>query len=99
MRHECERKWTLFFDAFDVPELPPDPASGGGRTEVEKDTPGMLRRVAQRRGGGEWVGDGGGRTFPILYTTPDQPPHGGVTGSSSGSSAQTSLAWWQLIVN
>ena len=32
-------------------------------------------------------GDGGdrrGRTFPILYiTTPDQPPHGGVTGSSS----------------
>ena len=38
-----------------------------------------------------WVGggdgaDGGGRPFPILYiTTPDQPPHGGVTGSSSSS--------------
>ena len=31
-------------------------------------------------------GDGveGGRAFPILYiSTPDQPPHGGVTGSSS----------------
>ena len=28
-------------------------------------------------------GDVGGRTFPILYiTTPDQPPHGGVTGNS-----------------
>ena len=30
--------------------------------------------------------DGGGRTFPILYiTTPDQPPHGGVTGMKATS--------------
>ena len=32
----------------DVPEPPPDPAPGGGRTGVEKGTPGVPRRVAQR---------------------------------------------------
>ena len=32
--------------------------------------------------GGGWGGGWGGRTFPILYiTTPDQPPHGSITGS------------------
>ena len=36
-------------------------------------------------GGGDG-GDGGGRTFPILYiTTPDHSPHGGFTGSSSSN--------------
>ena len=35
-------------------------------------------------GGGDG-GDGGGRTFPILYiTTSDQPPHGGLTGNIKG---------------
>ena len=47
---------TLIFHRFDVPKPSPDPARGVGRTGVEKDIPGMLRRVARRRGGGEWVG-------------------------------------------
>ena len=35
--------------------------------------------------GGSGAGVGEGRTFPILYiTTPDQPPHGGVTGNIKG---------------
>ena len=46
------RKLTLIFHRFDVPEQSPDPAPGVGRTGVEKGTPGVLRRVAQRDGGG-----------------------------------------------
>ena len=59
---------------------------GGGRTGVEQGTPGVPRMVAQegwRRGlvGGGGGGVGEGRTFRILYiSTPDQPPHGGITG-------------------
>ena len=61
------------------PEQSPDPAPGVGRAGVEKGTPGVLRRVAQRDGGGGWVGvmvgmgEGGHSPFYILQLPIHRP--------------------------
>ena len=49
-------------------------------------------------GGGGEGGVGERRTFPILYiTTPDQPPHGGVTGSSNIKGGREGKEKWREI--
>ena len=63
--------FSSFFRFFDVPEPPPDPAPGRGRTGVEKGTPGMPWRVAREGLRRAWVGGGGlGVGVGVAYVVP-----------------------------